>query len=256
MNMSGNLAPVAVVDDQPINIATMSALIGRLMDLCRRNEGFTVFTLNLDHLVKRRRDARFKAAYSRATLVTADGWPVAAIARRQGVRVDRVTGADLVDPLCEAAAANHVPVFLFGSTVPSLEGAAHSLRKRYPRLDIRGMEAPPMGFNPTSSEAEAMAARIAATGAKLCFVALGAPKQELFADAMAQRFPQLGFLCIGAALDFVSGHQKRAPKLVQKLNVEWFWRMAGDPRRLAVRYGSCALVLGDVLLKLTAGRSM
>ena len=254
--MSGRIAPVAFVDNQPINIATMRDLIGRLMELYRKGEGFTLFTLNLDHLVKRRRDPRFRAAYARATLVSADGWPIAAIARRQGVRVERVTGADLVDPLCAAAATEGVPIFLFGSTTASLDGAARTLRRRYPQLDIRGTYAPPMGFEPTSADAVAAADEMAASGARLCLVALGAPKQEIFADAMVQRFPQVGFICIGAALDFLSGHQKRAPKLMQRLNVEWMWRMASDPRRLAVRYGSCALVLGDVLMKLTASRSI
>ena len=233
----------------------MRELVERLIDLCRRSQGFTLFTLNLDHLVKRRRDPRFKEAYDRATLVTADGWPIAAMARRQAGRVDRVTGADLVDPLCRAAAENGVPIFLFGSTPGSLEGAAQALKLRFPALDIRGMEAPAMGFDPTSDKAMDMARKIEASGARLCFVALGAPKQELFADAMAQHFPNLGFLCIGAALDFVSGTQKRAPKLVQVLNAEWLWRMLSNPRRMAVRYGSCALVLGDVLLRLTAGRA-
>ena len=253
--MTGSLAPVAFVDNQPINIASMPDLLRRLVDLAKVGAGFTLFTLNLDHLVKRRRDPRFKAAYDRATLVSADGWPVAAIARRQGARVERVTGADVVEPLCKAAAEEAIPIFLFGSSPESLDGAARTLRRRYPDLIIAGMQAPPMGFDPTSEEAVAMAQRIADSGARLCFVALGAPKQELFADAMAQRFPNLGFLCIGAALDFLSGKQKRAPKLVQKLNIEWLWRMSSDPRRLVVRYGSCALVLGDVLMKLSAGRA-
>lgn len=253
--MLGRLAPVAVVDNQPINIASMRDLITRLVELCRREQGFTLFTLNLDHLVKRRRDARFNAAYARATLVTADGWPVAAIARRQGTNVERVTGADLVEPLCRAASDEGIPVFLFGSTPESLAGAARTLKRRVPKLDIRGVEAPPMGFNPTSAEAVALTEKIEKSGARLCFVALGAPKQELFADAMAQQFPNLGFLCVGAALDFLSGHQTRAPRLVRLINAEWLWRMSGNPRRFAMRYGSCAVVLGDVLMKLTAGRS-
>ena len=232
----------------------MQDLLHRILDFARRRRGFTVFTLNLDHLVKRRRDPLFRAAYERATLVSADGWPVAAMARRQGSRVDRVTGADLILPLSQAAADHDIPMFLFGSTPDSLDDAAKALALRFPKLDIRGMASPPMGFDPTGPEAVAAAEAIAASGARLCFVALGAPKQELFADAMARRCPEIGFLCIGAALDFISGRQRRAPLMVQKLKAEWLWRLAGNPRRMVLRYGSCALVLAEVLMKLPIGR--
>ena len=253
--MSGQLdAAVAIVDHQPINVATMQDLLHRIVEYARRGRGFTVFTLNLDHLVKRRRDPLFRAAYDRATLVSADGWPVAAVARRQGRRVERVTGADLVLPLSEAAAENGFPVYLFGSTPDSLNAAAEALTRRCPTLEIRGMASPPMGFDPTGPDALAAADAIVASGARLCFVALGAPKQELFADAMAQRCPGVGFLCIGAALDFLSGRQRRAPLLMQKLKAEWLWRLAGNPRRMALRYGSCALVFAEVLMKLPLNR--
>ncbi|MBE7220596.1 MAG: WecB/TagA/CpsF family glycosyltransferase, partial [Caulobacteraceae bacterium] len=219
------------------------------MDLCRRGESFTLFTLNLDHIVKRHRDLAFRAAYARATLVSADGWPVAAAARRQGGRVERVTGADMILPVCEAAAREGVPIYLFGATPESLAAATKALMARFPRLDIRGAEAPPMGFDPTSETAHAMAERIAASGARLCFVALGAPKQELFSDAMAAKFPGIGFLCIGAALDFISGHAKRAPRLAQAVGAEWAWRLATEPRRLGRRYAECLLFLGRLIAR-------
>ncbi len=239
--------PLAVIDNQPINVATMPDLVQRMMDLCRRGEGFTLFTLNLDHLVKRHRDLAFRAAYARATLVSADGWPVAAAARRCGARIERVTGADMILPVCEAAAREGVPIYLFGSSPASLQAAVAALLARFPALDIRGAEAPPMGFDPTSAAAHDMAERIAASGARLCFVALGAPKQELFSDAMTAKFPGIGFLCIGAALDFVSGHARRAPRAFRAIGAEWAWRLGAEPRRLAARYGACLLYLGRKL---------
>ena len=188
-------------------------------------------------------------------MVSADGWPVAALARREGAAVERVTGADLVVPLCAAAARERIPIFLFGSTDESLAGASAELRRKFPMLDVRGMKSPPMDFDPMSPSAVTMAELIAASGARLCFVALGAPKQEFFADAMAARFPEIGFLCVGAALDFISGHQRRAPKIMRTLNTEWLWRTMVNPRRLAARYASCAVVLVEVLFRISAGRS-
>ena len=193
-------------------------------------------------------DEAFRAAYRRATFITADGAPVVALARRQGASLERTTGADLLLPICEAAERDGVPVYFFGSTRESLETATAELRRRFPALDIRGLEAPPMGFDPASKAADDYGQKIVASGARLCFVLLGAPKQEMFADRMWQRYPRLGFLCFGAALDFISGQQKRAPVLMQKLNLEWAWRLFTNPGRLAMRYAKCALLLTDLAL--------
>lgn len=239
---------IALIDSQPINIATQSELLDKIMNRVKSGFGFTLFTLNMDHLVKRRDDARFRDAYRRATFVTADGAPVVALARRQGAKLERTTGADLLVPLCAAAERDGVPVYFFGSSEEALAKASAKLRKMYPALDIRGLVSPPMGFDPTSPRADRYGQRIRLSGAKLCFVLLGAPKQELFSDRMMQICPEVGFLCVGAALDFVAGEQKRAPSLLQKTGLEWAWRLATNPRRLLVRYAKCAALLADLAL--------
>ncbi len=243
-----DIQPIAHIDEQPINIATQVEILDKIVARLKAGLGFTLFTLNMDHLVKRRDDVKFRAAYSRATFVSADGAPIVALARRQGAKLERTTGADLLLPMCGKAAQEGIPVFFFGSSSASLGKAAIELKKLYPTLDIRGLESPRMGFDPFSAEADTFRQRIVASGAKLCFVLLGAPKQELFSDRMASRYPGLGFLCVGAALDFVAGDQKRAPLLVQKMNLEWAWRLATNPRRLAIRYARCAALLADLAL--------
>ena len=247
--MTSHLAPVAVLDGQFINVAQPSSLIEAIRERIQAELGFTVFTLNLDHMVKRRADPAFAAAYARASFVTADGAPVAAMARRQGSPVARTTGADLVFPICAEAARLGAPIFLFGTNAASLAAAAQRLRGAFPGLDIRGQDAPPEGFDPLSSAAAEAGARIGASGARLCFVALGAPKQELFADRMAERFPHIGFLCVGASLDFIAGSQTRAPRALRFLGLEWVWRLGGDPRRMAGRYARCFNLLADLTLR-------
>jgi len=241
------LATLAVVDGCPINVATLGEACDRLADTAEAGEGFTFFTLNLDHLVKLRRDPAFHGAYGRATFVSADGAPVVHLARRQGARLERTTGADIVLPLAAEAARRRLPVYLFGSTRESLAGAARELVARYPGLEIAGLESPPQGFDPASPEADAVIERIAASGAKFCFIALGAPKQEIFADRALQRSAGVGYLCIGAALDFISGHQTRAPRFFQTAGIEWLWRLMTNPRRMASRYASCAVVYAEML---------
>jgi exopolysaccharide biosynthesis WecB/TagA/CpsF family protein len=106
------------------------------MTRVRAGRGFTLFTLNLDHLVKRRSDARFRDAYARADIVTADGQPVVQLARRGGAELERTTGADLVLPLCAAAAAEGAPIYLFGATEASLTTACARLKTLFPNLDV------------------------------------------------------------------------------------------------------------------------
>jgi exopolysaccharide biosynthesis WecB/TagA/CpsF family protein len=250
MTLSAAAAPatLAAIDGQDINIATIDEVVNASVSRVQGGLGFTLYTLNLDHVVKRRADPAFRDLYSRATFVTADGAPIVWLAARQGARLERVTGADLVIPMCAAAARAGVPVAFYGSSMKSLTAAADNLRRKFPRLDIAFMEAPPQGFDPASPAAEAAARRIAASGARICFVAFGAPKQEIFADRMALRHPELGFLGIGAALDFIAGEQRRAPAFLQRNGLEWAWRLGTNPRRLAVRYARCAAVLARLAM--------
>ena len=241
--------PLAAVDGWPVNIATEAEAVAKIADAAARGEGFAVFTLNLDHLVKLRSSAAFRKAYLNARFVTADGAPVARLAARQNASIKRTTGADLVVPLARAAAARQLPVFMFGTSAQVIADSASDLAERCGgKLDIVGSAAPAMGFDPEGPEADAAIDKIAASGARLCFVALGAPKQEIFAARAVARGVKTGFVCVGAALDFIAGEQSRAPAVMQNYGLEWLWRLASSPRRLAWRYLSCAVLLADIIV--------
>ena len=210
-------------------------------------KSFTVFTLNLDHVVKLRSSAAFRAAYGRARIVLADGFPIVLAGRLQGRRVSRTTGADLIVPLCEEASRRALPVLLFGSTLRSLAGSARYLTTLIPSLDVAGVQAPDHGFDPLSEQAEEAIEFIRNSGARICFIALGAPKQEIFADRCAREIEGVSFVCIGAGLDFLAGHQRRAPKIFRATGLEWLWRVLLNPGRLARRYVECLAVLPGVL---------
>lgn len=234
---------IAVIDHIRINIGHQADLVNAIVFDALTQRGGTVFTLNLDHLVKLEQDLAFRAAYDNATYVSADGAPVVAIARRQGADIVRVTGADLVRPLCTAAAVARVPVHFFGTRRDTLALTEAILCQENPRLIVAGHESPPMGFSPFGTDARAAAERIAQSGARICFVALGAPKQETFANFARQWAPGVTFVCIGAALDFIGGGQTRAPVAFREIGLEWLWRLIQSPRRLGRRYLSSALYL-------------
>ena len=209
----------------------------------RAGRGFCLATLNLDHVVKLRRDQLFRQAYAAHSHVTADGNPIVWLSRLAGDRIDLIPGADLIDPLCAQAAAQDVPVALLGSTEDTLNRAAEALRARHAGLRITALIAPPMGFAPTGTQAASYVAALENADIRLCFLALGAPKQEVFASFAAPQLPKTGFVSIGAGLDFIAGTQQRAPAIVRRLALEWLWRMMHNPTRLAGRYLSCILIL-------------
>ena len=242
-------ATIAQVDGWPINIANQDQAVEAICSAAQRGESFATFTLNLDHIAKLRHDTSFREAYAKARFVTADGAPVARLASRNGTTVLRTTGADLVEPLVEEAAGRGLPIYLCGSSPEVLTEARTRLSALTGhRLDVVGATSPQLGFDPTGSIADAELDRIVASGARLCFLALGSPKQEILAARAVEKGIPVGFICVGAALDFLVGHQARAPKFMQDKGLEWLWRVTINPRRLAPRYASCALVLADLLI--------
>ena len=241
------LPALAAVDGWPINIANQAEALEAIIDAAHGGAGLALFTLNVDHLVKLRNDAAFRRAYREATFVTADGEPVARLARRTEPSIERTTGADLVLPLAEACADAGLPVYLFGTTPDVLARAsARLILNTGGRLEIAGTLSPAYGFDPESAEADRAIDRIAASGAKVCFVALGAPKQELLAARAKARGINAGFICIGAGLDFLAGDQVRAPLALQRAGFEWLWRLGSNPRRLALRYAQCGRLLAEL----------
>lgn len=249
--------PLAHVGGWPINTPDMDTAIATVIRRARAREAFTVFTLNLDHLVKLRRDERFRLAYRDADIVTADGAPVAWLARLQNRSIIRATGSDMLLPLLDAAADAHLPVFLFGSTEDVLVKTAHKITDHTDGLlKIAGMLSPSRTFDPQGAEADRAIETIRRSGARICIVALGAPKQEIFAARARAKGLACGMVCAGASLDFVAGAQVRAPKLFRKFGFEWIWRLATNPRRLTKRYAECAIVLADLVIAELAERRL
>jgi exopolysaccharide biosynthesis WecB/TagA/CpsF family protein len=195
--------------------------------------------MNLDHVVKLRRDPAFRQAYAAQTHVTADGRPIVWMSALAGRPVDLVTGSDLVDPLVALCAEVNAPIALLGSTQDVLDQAAAELRARHPGLEVAALIAPPMGFDPEGAASDAIVKDLARSGARVCLLALGAPKQEIFAAHALQKLPGLGFVSVGAGIDFIAGVQVRAPRGMRVLALEWLWRLAGNPRRLFGRYFAC-----------------
>ncbi len=226
-----------------VNVADQPALVAALKERLAAHRGFAMATLNLDHLVKLKASDKFRAAYAAQDLITADGNPIVWLSNLARQPVDLLPGADLVVPLACIAADLGRSVALVGSTDASLRKAADALKSMVPNLDVAVMVAPPMGFDPEGEAADAILDQLAAHDVGITFIALGAPKQELFAAHGRKRTPNVGFASIGAGLDFLSGQQVRAPIWVRRMALEWLWRILNDPMRLGKRYFLCIQIL-------------
>lgn len=240
--------------DIVVSVRDRETLLADLETRLNASQGFSIATINLDHVVKLQSDAAFRAAYSQQTHVTADGKPIVWLSCLAGQDVSLVPGSELIEPVASLAAKTRTPVGLMGATEASLSAAAEALLRNHPGLEVAMIHAPAMGFDPDGEDAAAVIEKIRVSGARVIFVALGAPKQELFAVRARSALPEVGFLSIGAGLDFVSGAQTRAPKWVRALAGEWLWRLALNPRRLVGRYWACILALPGLTVRAIGAR--
>ncbi len=221
----------------PIDAVDLSGALATIESLIATRTGGTVFTPNVDHIVMSESDERFRRAYQAVSLSLVDGTPVVWAARLLGRPLpEKVSGSDLILPLMERAAARHWRVFLLGGAPDSAATAATRLTERFSELNIVGIDAPRIDLGSPIDERREVAARVAATKPDLVLVAFGAPKQEVFCAETIDLLAPAVLVCIGAGLDFVAGVARRAPAWMSRAGLEWLYRLAHEPRRLAGRY--------------------
>jgi N-acetylglucosaminyldiphosphoundecaprenol N-acetyl-beta-D-mannosaminyltransferase len=220
-----------------VDAVTQAEALRCIADLIDSGRGGRVFTPNIDHVVMADSDARFRAAYSRAALSLADGFPIVATSKLTRVRLpQKVSGSDLVEPLMQQAAARGDRVFFYGGMDGVAELARDKLVALYPKLQVVGCASPHVTLDPTPDQLAALLAPLRETKPTLILVALGAPKQELFIDLVADQLAPAVLLGIGASLDFVAGRVQRAPKWMADNGLEWLYRLNQERGRLWRRY--------------------
>ena len=226
-----------------VNVPDWIVLERQISSRLRAGDGFSLATINLDHLVKLRQDRRFRDAYAAQDLVVADGNPIVWMSKLAGRPVSLIPGSDAILPLVRIAAAHRKTLALVGSTDDTLAAAKAYLEREVPGTQVVATIAPAMGFDPVGASADAVLEALKHAGADMVLIALGAPKQELFAAYGRGKLGHVGFISIGAGLDFFSGAQVRAPAWVRAIAMEWLWRALSQPARLIPRYAKCFGIL-------------
>src|SRR3954462_6025362 len=209
-----------------------------------------VVTPNADHLVRLARDpATYRPLYDGAWLCLLDSRVVRRLALLFGLPAPPVvTGSDLTAALVRDAAAVGEWVTILGLTRVQAQELAVRTRLRFMHHDPRiGLSTPPDSFEQTLRFIEDNPAR-------LVFLAIGSPRQEIVARALAARGIAVGTgLCVGASLEFLAGTERRAPIMLQRAGLEWAWRLAQNPRRLWRRYLVDDLVVLQLLWREARG---
>jgi N-acetylglucosaminyldiphosphoundecaprenol N-acetyl-beta-D-mannosaminyltransferase len=216
-----------------INFRNTVKNITNLIDKNEKNK--YVCICNTHSLVTATKDKNFFKALENAHICTPDGMPLVWALRLFGyTNQDRVDGPNLMLKLCEESSQKNYRIYLYGSTLETLQRLETKLKQLYKGIQIVGVYSPP--FRPlTEKEKESIKKHINDSKADLVFVGLGCPKQEKW---MYENSPKINsiLLGVGAAFNFIIGDIKRPPILLQKLGLEWFFRLISEPKRLWKRY--------------------
>ncbi len=184
-----------------------------------------------------RRDPRFLEVCNAASVVLPDGVPLLWASRLLGAPITgRVAGPDLMWELSRLAEAKGYACFFLGSTPAVLARLQAVLLQRFPRLRVAGSFAPPMVRRMPAAVNDEIVRRVNAVRPDILWVAMGAPRQELWIHSQLGRLDARLAIGVGGAFDMCSGLSRRAPRWMQKAGLEWFHRFALEPRRLFNRY--------------------
>jgi exopolysaccharide biosynthesis WecB/TagA/CpsF family protein len=207
-----------------------------IIGAAERGANFTASAIAVHAIMEARRDHGFGALLNSLDLAAPDGQPVRwALRGLHGQTLaDRVYGPRLMLSVCASAANAGIPIFLFGGTQEILTRLEKSLRGRFPALIIAGTRA--SRFRSVgSAEADEDAEAIRTSGARLVFCGLGCPRQEYWVHAMSPKL-NMPLIAVGAAFALWAGERRMAPHWMQQAGLEWLFRLAQEPRRLAGRY--------------------
>lgn len=203
-----------------------------------------IVTPNINHTVLFQDDAIFRQSYSRAALRLADGRYLSLFARILGLgTLPTVNGSDLVPALLaeSSESENELRIFLLGAAPGVAERAAANIMNRYKSLHVVGTYSPPTGFEEILNESQKILDLIQAASPDLLIVGISPPRQEIWVAKHLEKLNAAVAICGGATIDFLAEQKSRAPAWLQKLGLEWGYRVFTEPARLAPRYLSDGL---------------
>ena len=217
----------------PVDRVTMADTVRMVEFAVSNRRPLRHVAMNAAKLVAMREDPVLRRSVETADLVTADGQSIIWASRVLGTPLpERVTGIDLMHETLALASRNGFRVFTLGAREDVVHDAIAVMRQRHPGLNIVGAVD---GYFTPEEEAEVVR-RVADANPDILFVALSTPKKEQFLADHHEELQVPFCMGVGGSLDVIAGRVRRAPALMQRLGLEWFFRLAQEPRRLWKRY--------------------
>jgi len=233
-------APRRAVGGVPFTVMPLETAINKIVELGSQalDNGVAVHFANAYNVALADSDPAYAKLLSAGDLVFTDGLPVAWAGRRLhrdvATKWSRVYGPDVLAGVLEKSNLEKPRHYFLGATPETLDALVTKVRARWPEAAIAGFESPP--FRPAGAqELVERDKRIIESGATLVWVGLGTPKQDEEVRRLAASVPVMA-LAVGAAFDFLAGTKAQAPVWIQRSGLEWAFRLATEPRRLARRY--------------------
>ena len=195
-------------------------------------------TPNADHIVQILEDENLYEIYRDSYLVFADGMPIVWLSSvLPGMSLKaRVTGSDLIFEVVRCCQDTDLKILFVGGAPGIARRAKERLELKYPGVNLLTPICPPFGFEESEELCRELLDECNMRDPDIIFVGLGCPKQEQWAHANLNRLKCGPILCTGAAFDFAAGTKSRAPRALQKIGLEWLWRLGQEPLRLGGRY--------------------
>ena len=235
-------APFTLADITVNQFGDFDELLAATLATYRQQKQCFAISLNPEMLVASTSSEQIKNLLRRADLTFADGIGVVlAVKRKYGAHIKRLPGCEFWEKLMQAAKTESLPVFLVGSRPEVLDDTVNKLNQSYQPKIVGAVD----GYFDNEQD---VIDQIKTSGAKIVTVAMGSPRQEQFIVRCMEQNIQAIFLGVGGTYDVFSGHVKRAPAFWRKMGLEWFYRLASEPRRITRQMG-LAYFLWQVVLK-------
>ena len=218
----------------PISAVNMDSCIDNIFEDFESLRGKYICVSNVHTTVMAHDDPNYFKVQTESFMSVPDGKPLSVVGRKKYPAMDRVTGPDLMRRVFEESKEKNIRHFFYGNTKENLEKLIEVLKKNYPWLVIAGYE-PSVFRDMTEEEETELVKRINSTNQDFVWVALGAPRQEIFCHRMQGRINGL-MVGVGGAFNVLAGIVPEAPRWMQKMSLEWLFRLIQEPRRLFKRY--------------------
>lgn len=220
-----------------INNMTANQILDQIDLYIAKREPCQIVGVNVDQAIRVIEDDYSRKIFDNAKIVFTDGKPIMWMSKwLKRPIVEKVSGPDLMLLLCERAAKMHYKIFILGCAEGVALNAAKELEKMYPGLQCVGTYSPPFGFEKDEKEMNKIISMLKESNADQLFVGMGSPKQDIFIYENMDKYQIPVSYSMGAAIDFIAGNVKRAPKWMSDVGLEWFHRMLQNPKRLVKRY--------------------